>query len=108
MYCCCGVKKNDGWKCECDWNGWFKCYDDEDKNLHALPYPIPIKKIPDKDGIYEVRVFGDGDDHETKSEFSTVEKNWDQPTNKAISHWEITYDDNWMGYVGVYAWKEMT
>lgn len=105
MYCCCGVRKMDGWICECDWNGWFLCFENFIDG-ECSPKHIPIKKCPDEDGIYEVRTFDDGDYHEEESEFCTQEKNWGQPTNEAISHWKIEYDDNWMGYKGVYAWKE--
>lgn len=102
MYCCCVVKKiKEGWICQCDWNGWFLCFE-----LDSAPKNVPIKKIPDKDGNYEVRIFDDGDDFEEESKFSIIEKNWAQSTNQAISHWEIEYDDNWTGYKGVYAWKE--
>lgn len=102
MYCACGVKKIDSWKCECDWDGWFLCYKYKDR-----PNDIPIKPIPEKDGKYLVRVFEDGDDSEDESEFSVLEKKWGQPTNEAISHWEIEYCDNWTGYRGVYAWKQI-
>lgn len=102
MYCCCGVKKrSEGWICECDWNGWFLCFE-----MKNIPVKVPIKNIPDKDGLYHVRTFEDGDYHEVESEFSRIEKNWGQLTNQAISHWEIEYNDNWMGYRSVYAWKE--
>lgn len=104
-YCCCGVKKRDGWVCECDWNGWFLCFNnflDGDN----FPKHIPVKKKPDKDGLYLVRIFEDGDFKETESEFSLTEKNWGEPTNQAISHWKITYDDTWGEYSDVYAWKE--
>ena len=101
MYCCCGIKKRDGWICECDWNGWFLCFECDE-----IPKDVPIKKIPEKDGLYEVRTFEDGDYHEEESEFSLLEKNWGEYTNKAISHWKIEYDDNWVGFKGVYAWKE--
>ncbi len=106
MYCCCGVKKRDGWVCECDWNGWNLCWEQTNTDLHSVPVPVPIKKIPDKDGIYQVRVFEDGDDDEVESEFSLIPKNWGQSTNQAISNWKITYEDGWCGYRGVYAWKE--
>lgn len=105
MYCCCGVKKRDGWKCECDWKDWFLCFQ-MDYQKDNLPKDIPIKEIPDKDGIYEVRTFEDGDYDEEESEFSLTKKNWGQYTNQAISHWKIVYNDNWMGYKGVYAWKK--
>lgn len=101
MHCCCGVKKRDnGWECACDWNGWFLCFEHEN-----VPKNVPIKKHPEIDGEYNVRVFEDGSDHEAISKFCTEEKNWGQYTNEAISKWEIEYDDNWMGYRGVYAWK---
>jgi len=102
MYCACGIKKIDGWKCECDWDGWFICFNPE---LHQTT--APIKKMPDQEGKYLVRVFEDGDDEETESNFSLVAKNWGQSTNKAISHWEIEYNDEWTGYRGVYAWKKL-
>ncbi len=105
MYCCCGVKKRDGWKCECDWDGWFSCF----KIDHAednFPKNIPIKHHPDIDGTYEVRTCDSGDYNEEKSEFSLIEKNWGELTNQAISRWKIEYNDNWMGYKGVFAWKE--
>lgn len=105
MYCCCGVKKVDGWVCECDWKDWFLCWKQERNDIHAIPVDVPIKEIPDKDGIYLVRVFEDGDDYETESEFCLSEKNWGEFTNQAISRWQIEYSDNWMGYRGVYAWK---
>ena len=105
MYCACGVKKyGDHWKCECDWDGWFLCY----KKKHIaknMPDNIPIKTYPEKNGIYQVRVFEDGDDAEYESEYSVIEKNWGEPTNQAISRWKIEYNDNWTGYRGVYAWK---
>jgi hypothetical protein len=103
MYCCCGIKKRDEWKCECDWDGWFLRFNPE---LHQSS--APIKDIPEKDGKYLVRVFEDGDDYETESDFSVVKKNWGESTNNAICNWRITYDDNWMGYRGVYAWKDTT
>lgn len=105
MYCCCGIKKRDGWICQCDWTEWFLCFE-MDYNHDNFPLNIPIKEIPDKDGTYEVRVFEDGDYDEMESEFSLVKKNWGEVTNQAISHWRSEYDDNWMGYRGVYAWKE--
>lgn len=105
MYCCCGVKKRDGWVCKCDWEGWFLCWEQKTQDLHAIPVKVPVKEIPDKEGIYLVRVFEDGDDHEVESEFSLTKKNWGEFTNQAISHWKIEYNDNWMGYRGVYAWK---
>jgi hypothetical protein len=101
MYCCCGVKKRQDWVCSCDWDGWFLCYERDN-----LPVKVPIKKIPDKDEIYEVRIFEDGDDRETTSKFSLVKKNWGQYTNQAISNWEVEYDDKWSGFIGVFAWKE--
>ncbi len=106
MYCCCGVKKRYGWVCECEWDGWFLCWEQTNNEIHSIPVPVPVKKIPDKDGIYQVRIFEDGDDDETESEFSLIEKNWGEFTNQAISHWKIVYIDNWTGYRGVYAWKE--
>ena len=102
MYCACGVKKRDDWKCECDWDGWFLCFECE----AVRETQAPIKCIPDKDGKYLVRVFEDGDDYEDESEFSLENKNWGESTNQAISHWKIEYNDNWTGYRGVYAWKE--
>lgn len=104
MYCACGVKMRDGWKCECDWKGWNFCF--EMHNKDAFPKNVPIKEIPEKNGIYEVRTFSDGDYDEEESEFSLIKKNWGQNTNQAISHWEKTYNDGWMGYAGVFAWKE--
>ena len=106
MYCCCGVKKTSRkgkwtWKCKCKWKGWNLCYPRE-----SIPKSVPIKKIPDKNGVYEVRTFDEGDDFEEESEFSILKKNWGEVTNQAISHWKIEYDDNWTGYRGVYAWKE--
>jgi hypothetical protein len=102
MYCCCGVKKRDGWVCECDWNGWNLCFE-----FNSSPKNVHIKSHPDIDGVYEVRTFGDGGDyHEEESEFSIEEKNWGQPTNQAISRWKIEYDDHYMGLTVVYAWKE--
>lgn len=100
MYCCCGVKKIDGWVCECDWKGWYLCFE-----LDSAPKDVIIK-LPQKDGVYQVRTFDCGDYSEEESKFSLTKKNWGQPTNEAISHWEIEYDDNWLGYIGVYAWKE--
>ena len=105
MYCCCGVKKTEGWVCECEWDGWFLCFQ-VDHTKDNFPKNIPIKKIPDEDGTYEVRTFDSGDYYEEESEFSTTEKNWGQETNEAISHWKIEYNDNWLGFIGVYAWKE--
>jgi hypothetical protein len=107
MYCCCGVKKREGWKCECDWENWVLCFRNNHWSDNGFPNNIPIKEIPDKDGLYEVRVFLDcGDYDEDESEFSLTKKNWGQPTNKAISHWKVEYDDGWSGFTGVYAWKE--
>lgn len=106
MYCACGVKKRDGWICECDWNGWYLCYEEKKPELHSIPVTVPIKEIPDRDGVYQVRIFEDGDYHEIESEFSLIEKNWGELTNEAISHWKVEYCDGWMGYRGVYAWKE--
>ena len=103
MYCSCGVKKRDEWICQCNWEGWYLCFPCEDK---PFPKDIPIKQYPDFDGIYEVRVFEDGDDYEDVSEYSIQEKNWGELTNEKISRWKIEYDDGWMGYCGVYAWKE--
>lgn len=103
MYCCCGVKKYGDWVCECDWDGWFLCFKCEN-----IPVKVPIKDIPDKDGIYEVRVFEDGDYNENESEFCTLKKNWGEYTNQAISNWKITYQDGWCGFRGVYAWKTKT
>jgi hypothetical protein len=105
MYCCCGVKKTDDWVCQCDWDGWFLCFEMSEQKDN-FPRDIPIKKIPDLDGLYHVRTFDSGDYNEEESEFSVIEKNWGQITNEAISHWKIEYNDNWMGYVGVFAWKE--
>jgi hypothetical protein len=107
MYCACGVKKWNKWVCECDWKEWFLCWEQTDQSLHSIPIIVPVKKIPDKEGVYEVRVFEDGDYYETKSEFSLIEKNWGESTNKAISHWKIEYDDHWIGFRGVYAWKNI-
>lgn len=101
MYCCCGVKKREGWVCECDWKGWFLCFECEN-----IPVKVPIKTHPDEDGFYEVRTFDTGDYDEEESEYSTIEKNWGQDTNQAVSRWKIEYDDNWTGFKGVYAWKE--
>jgi hypothetical protein len=105
MYCCCGVKKRDSWICECDWDGWYLCWEQTDGELHGIPVPVPVKKIPDEDGIYQVRVFEDGDDHECASEFSLIAKNWGESTNQAISNWKASYEDGWCGFRGVYAWK---
>ena len=101
MHCCCGIKKREGWKCECDWTGWFLCFNQETHQTDS-----PIKDRPDQDGTYMVRVFEDGNDYETESEFSTVAKNWGEYTNQAISHWKVCYEDGWTGYRGVYAWKQ--
>lgn len=100
-YCCCGVKMREDWICQCDWNGWYLCFEKEN-----IPVKVPIKKHPEVDGTYLVRTFDDCDYSEEESEFSIIEKNWGQLTNDAISRWKIEYDDNWMGYRGVYAWKE--
>lgn len=105
MYCACGVKKYKDWKCECDWKNWNLCFKMED-NSKNFPENIPIKEIPDKDGIYEVRTVDSGDYSEEDSEFSKTRKNWGQSTNIAISNWKIEYSDGWTGYTGVYAWKE--
>lgn len=103
MYCCCGVKKmSSGWVCECDWNGWFLCFDNEDS-----PKNVPIKATPDLDGTYRVRVFEDGDDYEQETEFSVTPKNWGEYTNQQVSNWKVAYWDGWMGYRGVYAWKAL-
>ena len=102
MYCCCGVKKrSEGWKCQCDWEDWFLCFE-----LDSAPKNVLIKN-PDKDGVYPVRTFDDGDYFEEESEFSIKEKNWGEDTNKAISKWKIEYADHWTGFKGVYAWKEI-
>lgn len=101
MYCACGVKKIEEWKCECDWKFWFACFENKD-----IPSYVQIKSIPEKDGIYLVRVFDEGDYNEEESEFCKKPKNWGEYTNKAISSWKIEYTDNWTGYRGVYAWKE--
>lgn len=100
MYCCCGVKKRDGWVCECDWKDWFLCFESEN-----IPIKVPIKDYPEEDGIYQVRTFDSGDYFEEESEFCTQEKNWGEDTNQAISKWKIEYNDHWMGFKGVYAWK---
>lgn len=105
MYCCCGVKKRDEWKCECDWEGWFLRYE-MPYLKNNFPENIQIKDHPDIDGIYEVRTFDDGDFDEEESKFCILKKNWGQETNKIISHWEIEYSDEWMSYTGVYAWKQ--
>ena len=101
MYCCCGIKKRDKWVCKCDWNGWFLCFPVDD-----LPKEIPIKNHPDKDGLYQVRVFEDGCYDESVSEFSLIPKNWGEYTNQAISKWKIEYCDGYCGFIGVYAWKQ--
>lgn len=107
MYCCCGVNKSkEGWTCECDWKGWFLCWEQKHPEVHSIPVAVPVKAIPEKNGVYKVRVFEDGDFNEKKSEFSVISKNWGEPTNESISHWKITYSDGWCGYRGVYAWKE--
>lgn len=104
MYCACGVKKReDGWICECDWEGWYLCFKFNEGNF---PKDIPIK-LPEKNGVYTVRTFDSGDYDEEESEFSLVKKNWGQATNHAISHWKVEYNDNWMGFKGVYAWNEI-
>ena len=105
MYCACGVKKRDNWKCKCDWKNWFLCFR-KDHIEDNFPKDIPIKEHPDSDGTYQVRTFEDGDYDEEKSEFSLIKKNWGQSTNQAISHWSVEYNDNWVGYKGVYAWKK--
>jgi len=105
MYCCCGVKKRDGWICECDWKDWFLCFE-MDYHKDNFPKDIPIKEIPDEDGIYEVRTFDSGDYDEEESEFSLIAKNWGQCTNQAISHWQIAYQDGYCGYRGVFSWKK--
>lgn len=105
-YCCCGVKKRDGWICECDWEGWHLCFE-MDNTIDNFPKNIPIKEHPDKDGTYLVRVFEDGDYDECESEFSIKEKKWEEYINQAISRWKIEYNDGWMGYRGVYAWREL-
>lgn len=99
--CCCGEKMGRvGWKCDCDWEGWYLCYEQKE-------FPnVPIKKIPEKDGIYTVRVCEDADYNECESEFSIKEKNWGEDTNQAISNWKQQYYDGWCGWRGVFAWKE--
>ena len=99
QYCCCGVKRTGDWVCECDWDGWYLCFE-----MEHLPKPVPIKVHPDSDGTYLVRTF-DEDYDEDESEFSLIEKNWGESTNKMISRWKIEYCDGWTGYMGVYAWK---
>lgn len=101
MYCACGERiSRETFDCKCNWDGWNRCYDDE---IHPKISEI---KLPEKDGIYHVRIFSDGDCYEDESKFSVVPKNWGQKTNEIISHWEIEYDDGWVGYRGVYAWRE--
>lgn len=90
----------DGWVCKCDWEDWFLCYDSQ----HA-PAGIVVK-LPEKNGVYNVRTVDEDGYYEEESEFSTIKKNWGQFTNNAISHWKITYDDGWTGYKGVYAWQK--
>lgn len=105
MYCACGQRKTrdkegkDSWICRCDWKEWTACF-----KTKETPDNITIS-LPTKNGIYQVRVFEDGDNYEDVSEFDLEKKNWGNPTNKAISNWKITYDDGWTGYKGVYAWK---
>ncbi len=106
MHCICGVKKRkDEWICKCDWEGWFLCFSIPNLENGRLK-PIPIKDHPELEGTYLVRVFEDGNNFEEESEFSIVEKNWGEETNQAVSRWKVEYDDNWLGYRGVYAWKE--
>ena len=101
QYCCCGVKKREtGWVCECNWDEWFLCF-----AVEGIPINIPIKRSPDSEGTYTVRIFEDGDHFEDESEFSLIPKNWGEATNDAISSWKIEYSDGWMGCRGVYAWK---
>lgn len=47
MHCCCGVKKRDGSVCECDWNGWNLCWE-QDNHLHSIPVKVTVKEIPDQ------------------------------------------------------------
>jgi hypothetical protein len=101
MHCCCGVKKREDWICQCDWDGWFLCFESEN-----IPVNVPLKSHPDIDGVYEVRVFVSGNYFEQESEFCMIEKNWGEDTNQAISKWKIEYSDNWIEHRGVYAWKE--
>ena len=101
-YCACGVKMRlEGWKCECEWEGWYLCF--RNNNFPE----IPIKEHPDCDGKYLVRTFDCDDYNEIESEFCLTPKNWGQITNEAISRWEAEYQDGWMGYTGVYAWKDI-
>lgn len=105
MYCCCGIKKREDWKCECDWKGWFLCFE-HDLSRDHFPKDIPIKPYPDIDGTYEVRTYSSGDYDEVTSEFSVIKKNWGEVTNLSVSHWKIAYSDGWLGHIGVYAWKQ--
>ena len=100
-YCACGQKKYDGWECKCNWDGWFACFNNKD-----IPDYVPIKEFPNKEGTYLVRTFDEGDNSEEESEYVLTPKNWGEYNNEAISRWKIAYNDNYLGYRGVYAWKE--
>lgn len=70
MYCCCDWKISrsaDPNGCKCDWENWSSIYDwpPERKNKDK-PF-----SLPEKDGIYEVRIQNQsGDRFETESTFT--------------------------------------
>jgi hypothetical protein len=86
MYCACGIKMQDGWKCECSQDGWNDAFE----------------KLPEKDGKYLCRVSElCGDRYEDEIQFSLEKKfiaqrGWSEPEP---NHWDLSEEI-------VYQWKE--
>lgn len=92
-YCACGAKYYGvEVHCVCDKIGWHDIFENE-------------SDLPNKEGVYDVRVTEDGEQYETTSEFSLEKRDWNNHSIEP-SHWSEDYEDNWLGWRKVYAWRE--
>lgn len=88
--CCCGANLSREEKCTCDWEGWI--------NLEKE------RILPDKDGVYLVRVTNNGgDSYEEEVNFrKSGYERYGLGNKVIIFYWECeSWDDNC-----VYAWKK--
>ena len=91
MYCCCGKEIRKDWECKCKWYGWIDLRKED--------------RLPEKDGIYNVRYYlNSGDCVEGLMKYTKEPIRYEKPiySNEKIAiHWDRSHHDDNV----VYAWK---
>lgn len=99
MYCCCGQKIRDDWKCHCDWEEWISCCDyPEERKNKAIPF-----SDPEEEDVYLTRSQSAcGSRYEEKRGY------FKKPKKVQSGYTSKEFEVNWSGDVDEqpYAWKK--